>query len=1155
MALRFILGRAGTGKTRYCLEQIIKELKTSADGPRLIFLVPEQATFQSEIALVSSPEIKGIMRAEVLSFRRLAYRVLQEVGGLSRTHIGELGKRMLLYRFLEKRKNELRVFGWAAKQVGFADNLSNLITELKTYKIAPIDLDEAMAWLDKDNSHAKLFNKLNDLKLIYNDFEEYLSSKYIDPDDYLNLLAEKLGDSLTFSGAKVWIDGFTGFTPQELNVLESLMKVSDCINITLCLDSKCIDNPLNELDVFYKTRDTMEKILKIAEKTKTSVDKPLVLDDGIPHRFRKMPDIAHLEKEFFNRPATVFKEKPTGVKIIAAANRRAEVEAAAREIIRLSRDEGYRWRDISVLLRDLESYSSLIARVFNDYDVPCFIDEKRKVLQHPLIELVRSAVEVAIQNWAYDPVFRFLKTDLTGIKRDKIDILENYVLAHGIKGSKWFDESPWAYKYSHVFAEEDKLVADETNELEVINKTRAEIVLLLGEFYKKVIEFSTVRDITTALFELLVSIGVPERLKNWSDEAREKGDYETALIHKQVWDGIVEVFDQIVEALGDEDLSLEEYLQILDAGLKSLKLGIVPLGLDQVIVGSLDRSRSPNVRAVFILGVSDGVFPMRMVDEGIFTDREREFLSQIGLELAPDSRRKLFDEQYFIYTALTRASQMLWLSYPLADEEGKAIMPSSVIRRVKELLPALEEISVEMVSESSEDDIKLISTPERTMSYMAYRIREAKEGKVISPIWWDVYNWFVSREEWRDVCQRVLGALFMINQESRISSKFIKRIYGNTLRTSVSQLEKFMACPFSHFLYRGLRLKERKIYKLSAPDMGRFFHAAMDSIGKRIRDSSLDWGDLSKEQCNKIVSEVVEELAPKLQNEILMSTARYRYLIKKIKRILARAVYILSIHAKRGGFRPVGFEISFGEGGKLSPLKIRLADGSYLEIVGRIDRIDAAESEDIAFLRVIDYKSGNASFKLSDVYHGLSLQLLTYLDVALTHAPQIIKGKAKPGGMLYFRIDDPVISSTAPLTPEEIEKHILKKLKMKGLVLAHKDAVKLMDGEISGYSELIPVGMNKNGEFYSSSSIATYEQFEYLRKHLRNLIQKIGQDILEGKVKIEPYQKGKFRACQYCPYRMVCQFDVLLKENIYRFIKDENIDIIWTVLQDEKGGA
>lgn len=1154
MSIRFIIGRAGSGKTRTCLDAVREELRRRPDGPPLILLVPEQATFQTEYALASTPGLYGFIRAQVLSFRRLAYRVLQEVGGAARAHIGELGKRMLLRRLLEEHKGQLKAFRRSAGQTGFTDTLARALGEMKTYCVGPAEIELALSSLQSAGGTDQLAGKLEDLALLYGCLEEALADRFTDPDDYLNLLADRLERSEAVRGSTVWADGFSGFTPQEYRVLAALARTARQVNITLCAGIESLTGTPDETNLFYPIRETYETLAEIAAEEKIAVEKPLSLGGARNDHF--CPPIAYLEKNYFNLLASPMSGPATGVTLVTAANPTAEVEGVAREITALCRDHGFRYREIGIILRELGDYAGLISTIFADHGIPVFIDQKRQVMHHPLVELVRSALEVAVTDWAYNPVFRFLKTDLGTVSREEVDLLENYVLAHGIRGSRWTDGKPWAYRRRLTLEEDQEVTELEAAELEDINRIRRLAVAELAAFTKTFNQSETTREKTSALYTLLEAMEVPLCLESWSKRAEAEGQLVAAREHAQVWNGLMALLDQVVETLGDELLNGVEYSAMLDAGLESMRLGLIPPGLDQVMVGSLERSRSPGARVAFVMGVSDGVLPARLSEQGVLTEAERDRLRLLGLNLAPGVRRRLFNEQYLVYIALTRATERLYLSSPLADDEGGAIMPSQVLARIRELLPGAEERSWPVEPDPALlNDLDFVTNKARALSYLAARVREARTGSPINPLWWDVYSWFVSGKHKAD-CARVLAGLFYSNREGRLPAGLGRLLYGRPLRTSVSGVEKFRACPFAHFLSHGLKLRERAEFKLDAPDVGQFFHAALKLFGDRVREQGMEWGRLTREQCRNMAGEVVDLLAPRLQSEILLSSARSRYITGKLRRIVQRAAQVLCEHSRRGRFQPVGLELYFGPGGELPAVTFTLRDGSEMVLTGRIDRVDAVQGESGVYLRVIDYKSGKITLDLPDIYHGLRLQLLTYLDVALQHAQKLAgEGESLPGAVLYFRIDDPLIKTDGGIPQEEeLEKKLLQELRMTGMVLADPTVVKLMDNEMGADSDLIPVRIKKDGSFAARSSVFTREQFNLLRAFLRAQLTAAGSDIIDGVVDIAPLRRGTVRSCRYCPFKPVCQFDILMEGNTYKNVPLEDRETIWGKLEQEAGG-
>ncbi len=1188
MFLRLIMGRAGAGKTTLCLGEIGRELERQPLGTPLILLVPEQASFQTEHALARIIGTGGFMRAQVLGFNRLAHRVLQEAGGATRLPLGEMGKRMILRRLLEKRLDELRVFGRAARLPGFVDKLARALGEMKTYKVTVNDLERCLAGLEQTGDAGLLVDKLRDLQLIFNDFTYFLRDRFIDPDDYLALAAEKIQLSPWLSQASIWVDGFTGFTPREYAVLEALLRHTRGISVTLCLDAGSAGRVLTETDPFYPVWETYNELISMSKREGQPLHRLYIAEDKALPRFVSR-HLAYLERAFFNHWAVSYapgteggsvcatdRMVPTtvapgaghvsdkggagcsasvanGISVIAAADRRAEVEGMAREIVRLCRDRDYRWRDIVVLLRDVELYGGLIEAIFTDHGIPFFLDHKRTVLHHPLVELIRAALETVAENWPFDPVFRFLKTDLAPVSRQEVDLLENYVLAHGIRGNRWFDEQPWLYYRRLTMENDDEISEQKKQSLEQINSIRAAAVAALAGFHRVVQTSVTVADYTGALYGLLEQLGVPEQLERWASQASEEGRLEEAREHEQIWEDLVILLDEVVEALGEEELALNQYTVILDAGLAALRLGLIPPGLDQVMVGSLDRSRSPRVRAAFLLGINDGVLPARLSEQGIFTEIEREQLQDSGLPLAPGVRRRVFDEQFIVYQALTRAAEQLVISYPLADGEGRALRPSPVVHRVREIFPGVVEgLWLQEPGADQVRDLDFVTRPGRCLTYLAGRLRDAGAGRQIETLWWDVYNWFVRNSNNDPLFARVIESLFYRNREDRLPRALSRRLYGQPFKTGVSGLEKFRSCPFAHFLSNGLRLKDRAVFRLQAPDTGQFFHAALKLFAQRLQDEGLDWGKLETGQCRELAGEVVDTLAPRLQSEILLSSARHRYLTGRLKRIVQRSALVLAEHARRGRFRPVGLELAFGPGSELPGVLFTLPGGGEMLLTGRIDRLDAARHESTLYLRVIDYKSGVTDIKLSDIWHGLKLQLLTYLEVALTYSRQLLGDQGLPGAVLYFRIAEPLLQTDGtPLASEETEQLLLKELKMKGLLLAEPALVRLMDGLTGSAPDILPVSIKKDGSFAVHSAVLDQEQFAMLRAYLRHQLTSVGEDIMAGVKDVSPYRQGEFRYCRYCSYKPVCQFDLLIPDNAFRIITPEKDALIWLRIKQQ----
>jgi ATP-dependent helicase/nuclease subunit B len=656
------------------------------------------------------------------------------------------------------------------------------------------------------------------------------------------------------------------------------------------------------------------------------------------------------------------------------------------------------------------------------------------------------------------------------------------------------------------------------------------------------------------LYDFLCALEVPTRIEATVEEFRGRGQLSLANEYSQVWNILMEVFDQAVEVMGEETVGLERFTNILNVGLGEYQIGLIPASVDQVLVGSVERSRSHEVKAMYILGCNDGVFPSPGRDEGILSDQDRAVLKGAGFELANDTRTAAFDEQYLVYKALTTASCYLRLSWPIADFEGKSMRPSMIVTRLRRLFTAISEASNILEPEEGKELMELVTGSSPTFKKMVLALGHIRDGKEVSSLWQGVYRWFMQQAEWQEQCQATREAFCYKNLAQPVAQENTAMLYGNPAYSSVSRLEKYAACPFAYYVQYGLGAQERKVYRFEPPEVGTFMHGVIERFSLSVAENNLSWRTLERDWCEKKVSEIVEEILSRMEGSGISGSRRYSALAIRLKRVVTRSVWLIAQHIRRGGFEPVGYEVDFREGGAFTPITIELPTGEKVLLTGRIDRVDALKTEEGTYLRIIDYKSGKKDFKLSDVACGLQLQLITYLDAIWEQGGMGITPPVLPGGMLYFSLDDPIIKGSPETTEEEIEKAIMKELKMKGLLLADVKLIREMDHDINGPSLIIPARMNK-GEVLGQSSAATLEQLNLLRSHVRRLLEGICQEIMKGNVPIKPYKKKSMSACKYCSFAAVCQFDTARKENTFRPISDLKDREVWERLGVKGSGA
>ena len=1143
MTVQFITGPAGSGKSTYILETIAADLKNEP-RKRIIVMVPEQATFTYQYELINQYGLSGVLTLEILSFQRLARTVLQETGGLACQNLDDLGKLLLFRRLLQQEPERYPYLNRSINRPGYLMKIGDTIQELKRYQITSQRLTDTLT--EQNLPRTILSSKLEELSALYSRYDALMNEQFMDSEDILNLLLNRLEANTLFADTDIWIDEFYDFTPQEFAIIGALMKQAKHVSIALPYDNKASDP--GRQAAFRSPRKTMLRLRQIAAEAGADLlpDKTMQ-----PVRWQNAGDLAWLEAEYFSIARKQYKAEPEHLALLEGQNRSSEVDAAARAIRKLCREKGYRYSDIGIFTRG-DQYELLLETTLADYDIPYFVDHKEAVRQHPLTELLLAVFDIMKSGWNYQSVFRFVKTELLPFEQNELDILENYVLQYGIKGSAWYQDKNWYY-------------GDENEErLAMLNHLRMQIAKPLRTFQEAVAEPQTASVFIMALYHLLDAFHVPEKLEALCLEAVEYSFLKAAQVHKQIWDKVIQIFDQMNHILQDTLLSADEFAVILHSAFDNLDLGLLPNSLDQVLIGSLSHSRSRGLKAVFVLGLNEGIFPAKSGQDGFFNDVEKQALRDMGLEVSPDSTEALYDEQFLIYLALTRGSEYLSLSYSLSDEEGKALRPSGIVERVKRLYPALKEQAAQWPPNDALNLLPYFSHPARAMGLLGRHLSRPEPAEQ-QEIWASLYNWFL-----RNQTPLFEAVQYSLLHEENLKDRTLSstQIYGVPLQVSVSSLEKYRQCPYSYFLRYGLRLKERMLYKIEAVDTGSFYHAAIEQFSRYLIEEKISWQSLNAEKVRAIMAMIVDKLAPAMQNEILMSTGRYRYLRHRLQKTLERSALYLMEHGQKGDFVPVALEADFGTAESTLPRwEITLQDGSRLKLQGRIDRIEQAKAGDTSYLRVVDFKSGTQGLTLQDIYYGLKIQLLTYLDAALNYYQQLLPDgeTLMPAGVLYYFFRGGILSAEGPMNYTEAEQMHFAKMKADGLLVADMHALKLTERELStGGSHLLPVNLLSKAapylddpdsfdtvddpmEFFrkNSQAIVTKEQLELLLKYTREMIASLGEAIHSGDIAVRPCRMRQFTGCRYCTYQAICQIQTADFEQAVEDLPPLNRDDIW----------
>lgn len=1022
---------------------------------------------------------------------------------------------MLIYDILSDNKDELKFIGKSSENV---ELIETQITEFKKHGITVEMLNETMK--NTDDSYLKV--KMNDMLTIYEKYDSEIADSYIDENDGLSILSKELEGIEDFKNCDIYIDEFVGFTKQEYEILRALLKNNNDVYITVCTDELDVSST-PDTDIFYANKQTLNRILKIVKQERIRLEEPVCLEKN--NRF-KNEELLHLEKNIYSAQYQKYAKKVQNIELFLANNQYSEIEHVGEQIVKLVRDEGYRYNDVAVITKNIEGYANLCKAIFNKYHIPVFIDEKKDLTQNVLVRYILAILNIFAKSWTYEAVFEYIKTGF--LEWDDIDIstLENYCLKWGIKGSKWY-KGDWNFY-------------DETEEVkEKILHMRNLLIQPLLELKNTLIGTKNVKGITEMLYQFLIENEIDHKLEKKIEDLQEVGQIEKAHEYETSFKIIMDVLDEIVLVLGEKNVSFEKYADILKIGLGNSGLGKIPSTQDQVIVGDVDRSRSHKVKVVFMIGLNDGVFPSINKNEGFFNDADREKLKEQGAELAKGTLEKLYDDNFNIYKAFSTAEEKMYLSYASSDLEGRSLRSSILINRLKKIFTELNEQS-DVIDKQSE-----IITEETTFEEFLNQLRmfrdEGDFENENTEIWFELYKYYSTSEKWKDRLYSSIKALHYTNEPEKINDEMVTKLYGNTLKTSISKLEQYQSCPFSYYLKYGLKLSDKNEFKIESIDTGTFMHDVIDELFEKAEEKKLAIRQMNDEQIQQLVDEIIEEKLHLKKNYIFTSIPKYRVLASRLRRVVKQSMKYIIESLKYSKFEVLGHELEFRQGKEYAPIEVYLDNGKKVEIIGKIDRIDIAKTADGNYIRIIDYKSSVKDINLNEVIAGLQLQLLTYLDV-VCEVDEVL-----PAGVLYFNLIDPMIKANSHMTDEEIEEEIRKQFKMKGLILADIDIVRMMDTKVEkGSSQIVPAYIDKDGNLSNKSSSVTRKQFEDLQKYMKKMITQISKEILAGKIDIKPYYKvkGGKTPCEYCKYHSICQFNNGICKNSYQYISNINKDAI-----------
>lgn len=1115
MSLRFYFGPSGSGKSHRIYEEIMQRA-AQEPGRNFLIIVPDQFTMQTQKDLVMRSDRGGILNIDVLSFGRLSHRILEEVGTKEMPVLDDTGKSLVLQKIAADLKEQLPAMGSLLHKQGYIHEVKSAISEFMQYGISTQDMDKLIASAEKRGALAM---KLRDLKTLYRGFQDYIRDHFITTEETLDVLRRSLVKSKILPDSVVVFDGFTGFTPIQNRLIQELMRVCEETIVAVTIGEE--EDPYQmdgEQKLFHLSKKTVADLVKLAAEAEVTRGEDVFVKGG-PNRFTEAPALCYLEQNLFRYQYEPYTEKQCEIRMFEALSPREEVHQTALYIRKLIREEGLTYRDIAVVIGDLEGYASYVETEFGQLEIPCFLDRTRGIVLNPMIEYIKSVLQLYIRDFSYDTVFHFLRSGMADISREEIDELENYVIRTGARGYRTYSRlfTRKTEEMQQGSGQEDTERAEET--MERLNRIRQQFTDTVEILHMA--PRAKAGEYVDHLYDFLEQNQVQQKLLNYQQWFEQEGDLAKAREYAQIYRLVMDLLDQIYELLGEEEISLQEFADILEAGFGEITVGTIPQNVDRIVVGDMERTRLKQVKVLFFLGVNDGNIPKNVSKGGIISDMDREFLIESGTEMAPSPRQQMYIQRLYLYLNMTKPSQRLYLSYAKVNSDGKGIRPSYLIDTVRKLFPQL---AVEYPQNRSR--LEQIEGRQEGARYLAEELREYADGTLREEERQDFYLMYRAYEADPEGRDRLTAAAFRRYKESGLSRIVARALYGRQLENSVSRLETYAACACRHFLQYGLSLQEREEFGFEVSDMGNVYHAVLENFAGKLAESGRTWWDFDENFATQAIKEAVEGYAATYGETVLYSSARNEYAITRMSRILTRTVLTLQQHLKQGSFQPDDYELSFRFAEDLDSIHVDLSEEEKMHLQGRIDRIDVSEDAEHVYVKVIDYKSGNKKFDLAALYYGLQLQLVVYMNAAMELESRKHPDKEiVPAALLYYHIDDPTIETPVELTQEQINEEILTKLRMNGVVNSDPAVVERLDRFLQDKSKVIPVEKKKDGSFSARSGILSREELHVVSAYVDTKIRQIGREILDGKIAANPYEKGNEEACTYCAYKKVCGFD------------------------------
>lgn len=1115
MSLQMMIGGEGSSRQEMVYKKLLEEALMEPEQT-FYLIVPEQYTMQTQMKMTELHPGHGVMNIDIVSFPRLAYRVFDEIGGIQKTILEDTGKSMVIRRLLSENREVFEAFAGSVNKHGFVEQAKSMLSELFQYNVKSEDLTQSCQMVGEQTILGK---KLKDIQTLYDAFKNYMSDQYMTAEELLTVLAERIGNSKGLKGSVIYIENFTGFTPSQYRLLEELLRLCKKVVIGLSIDLD--DKPYElgqEYQLFYLTKETLWKLKKMCTRLGIEQEEDILCESS-----NSKNELDFLEKHLFRfHHVHPWEENVNKIQIFSMSYPSEEVRFAATKIRQMVMECGYSYKDFAIITGDVGRYEETANQQFSKMDIPLFIDSKENFSQNSFVCMLRSAMDVILKDFAYESVFTYLRAGYSSLNIEEIDVLDNYILATGIRGL-----NQWSKNFIKRYRDYG------TEDYVRLNEARENIVKELEPLFLMRRQ-GTVHEYTEALRQFIDEIHGEEKLAAYVEWMNEKEDFVHARAYSQVYEAVVGLLDKFEQILGETKINLKDYVDILEAGAQEIEVGVIPPTLDQVVLGDLKRTRLDDVKVVFLLGCNDGVIPTPVIEGGLITDREKEQLSVCPLELAPTGKQNSFREKFYIYTAMSKPREQLILTYAQMDVDGKAMRPSTLIKDVRSLFTKLE-IRVPEKWETG----RVLSSLSESKAYLLEGMRHPEHRDAL---WQSLFAWFSSNETLKRELESWMDIMFNRANKHPLSRRLVENLYGLCPIASITTLEKYASCAYAHFLSAGLKLEERKTAKLLPPDMGNILHEAMERFSKIVENSDYSWQNMPDHFREETIEQCVREAGMEYGSAVMLESPRHHFYLERLVKMAKRTVWTIQKQICKGYFVPKGFETKF-------------SIGDDVRLVGTVDRYDIYDNGDTCAVRIIDYKSGTKEFDLTEIYYGLSLQLVVYLE-SITQ----IEGNKNPdkqmikAGMFYYHMQDPILEEEFK-DEKERENKLISQLKLEGIANSDEKVIEWMDASLGIEPQILPLKINRYGRFSANSSVASSEQLDDLGYFVHRRIQQLVDEWMSGDISKNPYLyiKGSKRrtACDYCKYQSICRFDEKLEDCKYHRLKELSAEDVWKKVYEE----